>query len=113
AATQAADYEHYEISNFARVAGPNTSERFSQFRSKHNSKYWTGETFYGIGCGAHSYDGGARWFNVLKTETYIDRIAKAGNAIAERTELSEADRAAEALFMGLRLREGVSLTEFN
>jgi len=112
AATQAADYEHYEISNFARIAGPNTSERFSQFRSKHNSKYWTGETFYGIGCGAHSYDGGARWFNVLKTETYIDRIAKAGNAIAERTELSEADRAAEALFMGLRLREGVSLTEF-
>jgi oxygen-independent coproporphyrinogen-3 oxidase len=110
AATQAAGYEHYEISNFARCAG--TTEAISPFRSKHNSKYWTGATFYGIGCGAHSYDGSARWVNVLKTETYIERIAKDGNAIAERTQLAEADRAAEALFMGLRLREGISLAAF-
>jgi oxygen-independent coproporphyrinogen-3 oxidase len=111
-ATQAAGYEHYEISNFARVVGGDGSERISPFRSKHNLKYWTGAAFYGIGCGAHSYDGSARWFNVLKTETYIDRIAKVGNAIAERTELGEADRAAEALFMGLRLKEGVRLAAF-
>jgi len=110
-ATQAAGYEHYEISNFARVVGRD-AEAMSPFRSKHNSKYWTGAPFYGIGCGAHSYDGSARWVNVLKTETYIDRIATDGNAIAECNELSEADRAAEALFMGLRLKEGVSLAAF-
>jgi len=110
-ATHAAGYEHYEISNFARVVGRD-AEPISPFRSKHNSKYWTGAAFYGIGCGAHSYDGSARWVNVLKTETYIDRIATDGNAIAERNELSEADRAAEALFMGLRLKEGVSLAAF-
>jgi oxygen-independent coproporphyrinogen-3 oxidase len=48
----------------------------------------------------------------LKTETYIERIAQTGNAIAERHELTETDRAAEALFMGLRLKEGVSLAAF-
>jgi putative oxygen-independent coproporphyrinogen III oxidase len=112
AATQTAGYEHYEISNFAQVIGTDRSDRISPYRSKHNSKYWTGESFYGMGCGAHSYDGSARWFNVLKAETYIDRIGKTGNAIAERNELSEADRAAEALFMGLRMREGVSLAAF-
>ncbi|HLF85206.1 MAG TPA: radical SAM family heme chaperone HemW [Blastocatellia bacterium] len=110
-ATRAAGYEHYEISNFARVVGRDT-QAMSPFRSKHNSKYWTGAPFYGIGCGAHSYAGTARWVNALKTETYIDRIATDGNAIAERNELSEADRAAEALFMGLRLKEGVSLALF-
>jgi oxygen-independent coproporphyrinogen-3 oxidase len=111
-ATQAAGYEHYEISNFARVAGSDAAEAISPFRSKHNLKYWTGAPFYGIGCGAHSYDGTARWVNVLKTETYIERIAQTGNAIAERHELTETDRAAEALFMGLRLKEGVSLAAF-
>lgn len=110
-ATQSAGYEHYEISNFAKVVGRDP-ETPSPFRSKHNLKYWTGASFYGIGCGAHSYDGSARWVNVLKTETYIDRIALSGNAIAERNELSEPDRAAEALFMGLRLKEGVSLAAF-
>jgi oxygen-independent coproporphyrinogen-3 oxidase len=109
-ATQAAGYEHYEISNFARWVG--TTDAISPFRSKHNSKYWTGAAFYGIGCGAHSYDGSARWVNVLKTETYIERIAQTGNAIAERNELTETDRAAEALFMGLRLKEGVCLAAF-
>lgn len=111
-ATHAAGYEHYEISNFARVVGRDAAEAISPFRSKHNLKYWTGAPFYGIGCGAHSYDGSARWVNVLKTETYIERIATDGNAIAERNELSETDRAAEALFMGLRLKEGVSLAAF-
>jgi oxygen-independent coproporphyrinogen-3 oxidase len=110
--TQIAGYEHYEISNFARIVERGAAEPISPFRSKHNLKYWTGAPFYGIGCGAHSYDGSARWVNVLKTDTYIERIAQTGNAIAERNELTEADRAAEALFMGLRLKEGVSLAAF-
>ncbi|MEK6321341.1 MAG: radical SAM family heme chaperone HemW [Acidobacteriota bacterium] len=111
--TQAAGYDHYEISNFARVFEGDSAEQVSPLRSKHNLKYWTGAPFYGIGCGAHSYDGIARWVNVLKTETYIERITESGNAIADRSELSEADRASEALFMGLRLKEGVSLAEFH
>jgi len=111
-ATQDAGYEHYEISNFARVDSRQSATGISPFRSRHNSKYWTGAAYYGIGCGAHSYDLSARWVNVAKTETYIERIDAQGNAISERNELSEEDRAAEALFMGLRLSEGIDLTAF-
>jgi len=109
-ATEKAGYEHYEISNFARVF---EGAQVSSLRSKHNLKYWTGAPFYGVGCGAHSYDGRSRWVNALKTETYIESVASNGHAIAERLELSEKDRAAEALFMGLRLREGINLDEFH
>ncbi len=95
-------YEHYEISNFA----------LDGFRSRHNMKYWTDAPFYGMGSGAHSYDGRARWVNILRTESYIDSIAGNGFAIGERRELSAEDRASEALFMGLRLAEGINLAEF-
>jgi len=108
-ATQKQGYEHYEISNFGRVFA---GEAVSRFRSKHNLKYWTGAPFYGLGCGAHSYDGHARWTNILKSDAYIESVEATGFAIAERHELSEKDRAAEALFMQLRLKEGVSLSEF-
>ena len=94
--TQSSGYDHYEISNFARVVEGDTDYPISPLRSNHNLKYWTGAPFYGIGCGAHSYDGIARWVNVLKTETYIEKIFDGGCAIANRNELSEADRAAEA-----------------
>ncbi|HSB09048.1 MAG TPA: radical SAM family heme chaperone HemW [Blastocatellia bacterium] len=109
---QSAGYEQYEISNFARLVETDPPKTASPFRSMHNVKYWTGASFYGMGCGAHSYDGRARWVNVLKTEAYIEQVASSGQAISERHGLSENDRAAEALFMGLRLREGISLTEF-
>lgn len=107
--TQRNGYEHYEISNFARVS---EGVSVSPFRSRHNLKYWSGAPFYGIGCGAHSYDGHARWVNILNTDTYIDTVESNGHAIAEHHELDDAERAAEALFMGLRLKEGVSLAEF-
>jgi oxygen-independent coproporphyrinogen-3 oxidase len=105
-----AGYEHYEVSNFARLADRMQSK--SAFRSRHNMKYWTGAPFYGIGCSAHSYDVRARWVNIAKTERYIASVAVAGCAIAHRRELSDVDRAAEALFMGLRLTEGIDLAEF-
>ncbi|MEN3335217.1 MAG: hypothetical protein V7641_4582 [Blastocatellia bacterium] len=115
AMTRRAGYEQYEISNFARLepelwkgmgCGP------SPFRSQHNLKYWQGAAFYGMGCGAHSYDGRARWANLLKTESYIAAVEQSGQAIAERHELEDQDRAVEALFMGLRLSEGVALKAF-
>jgi oxygen-independent coproporphyrinogen-3 oxidase len=115
-AARDASYEHYEISNFAlRPDGAKDRQPFtpSPLRSKHNMKYWTGAPFYGMGCGAHSYDVRARWTNILKTENYIASILSKGQAIAERHELTDEDRAAEALFMGLRLKEGVSLDEFH
>lgn len=105
--TQEAGYEHYEISNFARL-----SDLPKSYRAKHNVKYWTGAPFYGIGCGAHSYDGRARWVNTLKTESYIEQVARWGQAINERRDLSVEEIAAEAIFMGLRLAEGIHLADF-
>jgi oxygen-independent coproporphyrinogen-3 oxidase len=126
--TLEAGYEHYEISNFAidRRGRGSTQDACaprggrekgeahstSPYRSRHNMKYWTGVPFVGIGCGAHSYDGSARWSNIKKTESYIGSVTGSGQAIAERRELSDSDRAAEALFMGLRLIEGVDLDQF-
>lgn len=113
--TRGAGFEPYEISNFARLeaeGGNGMASAPSPFRSQHNLKYWQGTPFYGMGCGAHSYDGRARWANILKTESYITAIEKTGQAIVERHELTNDDRAAEALFMGLRLSEGVALEAF-
>jgi oxygen-independent coproporphyrinogen-3 oxidase len=108
AATREAGYEQYEISNFAR----RTNGQEKSLRSKHNLKYWSDAPFYGMGCGAHSYDGRRRWVNTLQTETYIEEVAATGCAITERRQLDDAERATEAIFMALRLSEGVQLEEF-
>ena len=115
AATARAGFEQYEISNFARLEPEpwkGMGRAPSRFRSRHNMKYWTGAAYYGMGCGAHSYDTRARWVNRLKTDSYIAAVNERGEAIAERHELSDEDRAAEALFMQLRLSEGVRLADF-
>jgi oxygen-independent coproporphyrinogen-3 oxidase len=106
-----AGYLQYEISNFC-AGGPGSKAK-KDFRSKHNLKYWTGAAFYGMGCGAHSYDGRSRWFNSLRTETYIEQVAISGHAVAEWRDLTPEERASEALFMGLRLSEGIDLNQFS
>ena len=83
-ATREAGYEHYEISNFALMSGRLDVPQESPLRSKHNMKYWTAAPFYGMGCGAHSFDTRARWVNTLKTESYICR-GRAFRACGSRT----------------------------
>ena len=61
-----AGYEHYEISNFAKPG----------FRSRHNSSYWQGKKYIGIGPSAHSYDGKIRKWNVANNAFYIRSIKK-------------------------------------
>lgn len=108
--TKTAGYEQYEISNFALRS--DAAALPYRFRSRHNMKYWTGLAYYGMGCGAHSYDGRARSINLAATESYIRGVNRLGQAVAEYHELSDAERASEALFMGLRLTEGISLNRF-
>ena len=59
-------YEQYEISNYAK---PN-------FRAVHNTNYWSGEKYLGIGPGAHSYNGDSRQYNISNNTKYIDSIRK-------------------------------------
>lgn len=96
-----AGYEQYEISNVARHGR----------RARHNLKYWTGGAWLGFGCGAHSTRHDLRWSNVSTVEHYVRRIEAGQDAVAERQRLTVTDRLVEALVMGLRLTEGVDLTD--
>ena len=98
-----AGYEHYEISNLCRPG----------FESRHNTKYWTGEAYFGFGCSAHSYDGTRqRWCNHRDVLEYVRLVEKGFSPISEKQILTESDTRAEALFLGLRLMRGVNLQQY-
>jgi oxygen-independent coproporphyrinogen-3 oxidase len=98
---EGAGYTQYEISNVARGGAA----------SRHNLKYWTGGSWIGFGCGAHSTRDGRRWKNRSSTEEYISSVTAAGQARVEERTLSSEERLEERLFMGLRLARGVDLGE--
>ena len=99
----AAGYEHYEISNLCLPG----------FESRHNTKYWTGAPYYGFGCSAHSYDGAARrWANERDLAKYVAIVERQGSPLVEDRRLSEEDRRAEAVFLGMRMMAGVRTGEF-
>ena len=93
-----AGYEHYETSNFALPG----------FRSRHNSSYWQGEKYIGIGPSAHSYDGENRQWNVANNVLYIKAIRQQ-NLPVEIETLSEADKLNEYIMVSLRTMEGMDL----
>ncbi len=95
-----AGYEHYEISNLCLPG----------FESRHNTKYWTGAPYYGFGCSAHSYDGSfRRWSNERDVARYTGLIQRDASPVVERIKLSKHQARAEALFLGLRMMQGVDL----
>lgn len=95
-------YRQYEISNFAHPGR----------ESRHNLKYWTNQPFIGFGCGAFSYLAGRRWGNERSIGRYIERIRERRNAIDYHSCLSAVEKEEEALFLGLRLTDGIALNEF-
>ena len=95
----AAGYEHYEISNFARPS----------FRSRHNSSYWTGVPYIGLGAAAHSFDGHLRSWNVSDIQQYIASVNR-DERLNEEEELSATDFYNERVMLGLRTCEGVDLS---
>src|SRR5829696_8726101 len=96
-----AAFDWYEVSNWA------TSDAA---RCRHNELYWANANWWGIGPGAHSHVGGLRWWNVKHPAAYADRLL-AGQSPAQDAELlDDADRALEAVMLGLRLRDGLPLT---
>ena len=96
----AAGFEQYEISNVARPRSR---------RSRHNLKYWQQGDWLAFGCGAHATFRGERWHTVSSTAEYIDRIAAGADVRRDRRTLGAEERLEEALFMGLRLTDGVDL----
>lgn len=99
-----AGYEQYEISNVARPASR---------RSRHNLKYWQEGEWLAFGTGAHATFRGQRWRSVTGTEDYIGRVAAGADTRLDLRTLDRTEQLEEALFMGLRLTEGLDLVRMH
>lgn len=97
----AAGYEHYEVSNFSMPGK----------RSRHNSAYWTGSPYLGLGPSAHSYDGETRSWNVAQYSDWVSRISSGAAVTAQSEQLTTANRLAEKVYLGLRTTGGLVISE--
>jgi len=98
-AMQAQGFEHYEISNFCKPGN----------YSRHNSNYWKGVKYLGIGPSAHSYNTETRQWNVANNAKYIAALEKS-EIPAETETLSETNRLNEYIMTSLRTMWGLDLT---
>ena len=101
-AMQQKGFEHYEISNFCKPGA----------YSRHNSNYWKGVKYLGIGPSAHSYNGETRQWNIANNAKYIQSL-EGGNIPAETEELTETNRLNEYIMTSLRTMWGLDLAQLN
>ena len=99
-AIQNSPFYRYEVSNFA-IPG---------FESQHNSNYWNGTHYLGLGPSAHSYNGDSRSWNVSSLKKYIEGIKK-GQPITETELLTLSDHFNETIMLGLRTSKGVVIRD--
>ena len=97
----AVGYEHYEVSNYARLG----------YRSRHNWSYWTGVPYLGVGLGAHSFVDGKRFWNTRDLDAYLDAMDQGQSPCAGEETIAPDTARRERLWMGLRTIEGIELTE--
>jgi len=100
---EGAGYVHYEVSNFARG---------DEWMSRHNRKYWNHTPYLGLGPAAHSFSGVRRWWNHRSLDRYIAEAGRGIPPIAETEILTGEQLLLEALYLGLRTREGIDLEAF-
>ncbi len=98
---QRSGYTQYEISNFAQ----------SGFRCLHNLNYWERGEYIGAGAGAHSFLQGKRSVNVKDIHDYIERLNSNQQPERESTMIPPAEILKEFLFLGLRVTEGICITD--
>ncbi|HVF38343.1 MAG TPA: radical SAM family heme chaperone HemW [Gemmatimonadaceae bacterium] len=91
-----AGLEHYEVSNFAKPGR----------RSRHNSTYWSGAPYLGVGPSAHSFDGLRRSWNVSPYTDWVTRLREGSDVTQDVEDLSDSNRAAERVYLGLRTVAG-------
>ncbi len=95
---EAAGYEHYEISNFAKPG----------WRSKHNTAYWLGKKYLGLGPSAHSFDGISRQWNIANNAMYIQSLQQE-QLPYEKEELTPTQKLNEYIMTSLRTMEGLNI----
>ena len=96
-----AGYEAYEVSNFARPG----------YASRHNSVYWSGEPYVGLGNGAHSYRHPVRRWNIRDWDAYRSGTEGPGLPVDDEEELGVGEVRLERIWLGLRTRRGISLRD--
>lgn len=97
----AAGFQHYEVSNYARPGR----------RARHNSAYWTGAPYAGLGPSAHGYARGVRRWNLAPWTAYQRAVSRGRSPEEGREVLGEAERSLEAVYLGLRTSDGVDLSQ--
>lgn len=90
-------YEQYELSNWAKDGA----------YARHNTAYWYGEKYLGIGPSAHSFNGEGRQWNVANNPRYLQALAK-GELPLQEEQLSDSDRYNELVMTRLRLKKGLA-----
>src|SRR6267378_3532063 len=90
----------YEVSN-ASLPG---------FRSQHNSAYWSGKAYVGLGPAAHSFDGTTRRWNLRAWEAYRRAIAEGRSQVESEERLTDEQRELERVYLALRTEEGLAIT---
>lgn len=96
-------YKHYEISNFAK----------ENYHSRHNLKYWENKEYIGLGMGASGYYKNFRYYNVNHVNEYIKLVRENKKPIKQQDFIDKGEYIKEALLLGLRLIDGLSVKEFN
>lgn len=99
----AAGYECYEISNFALPG----------HRARHNSSYWSGQPYLGLGPSAHSFDGASRWRNCPNVWKYVENLEMTCLPRIDIDTLSYENKINEYLMTRLRLAEGINWQELS
>ncbi len=94
-----AGFDHYEISNFCKPG----------YHSRHNSSYWTGIPYMGLGAGAHSYNGTSRQWSPDDLDAYMAGIEQ-GKPLFEIEHLSPDDLYNEKIMLSLRTTQGLNLS---
>ncbi|GDX39998.1 coproporphyrinogen III oxidase [Armatimonadota bacterium] len=95
-----AGYQHYEVSNFA----------LEGYQCRHNRVYWENREYIGFGAGAVSYLDGRRWKRERLPAQYIRKVREGLNLSVESETLEPEGTLGETMMLGLRLREGISLS---
>ena len=90
-------FDQYEISNFSKEG----------FISKHNSAYWLGKPYLGLGPSAHSYNGDSRSWNVANNALYVSKL-KSGELTQEIEALTQKDKFNDYILTRLRTIWGIT-----
>ena len=97
----AAGFQHYEVSNYALPGR----------RARHNSAYWSGAPYVGVGPSAHGFDGSTRRWNARNYAAWVETVGEGRDPIDGLELLTNANRIAESVYLGLRSDVGLPMID--